>query len=94
MKKDQNNPLSDEHVCRTLVQDKLLTEAQARELLKKREPLKKKIARQVPDQDATAITIIDIIDALKLKQPDNPAVTIDEERIYQALAKALQVPYY
>jgi len=93
MKKDQNTPLCDENVCRTLVQVKLLTEAQAREILKKREPLKKKMARQAPEKDASAITMIDIIDALNIRQPDNPALAIDEEHIYQALAKAWRVPY-
>ena len=93
MKSDLNNPLSDEQVCRTLVQENLLSAAQAREILKKRDPLKKKLARQAAGQDAGAITIIDIIDSLKIKRPDKPSLTIDEEHVYQALAKAWQVPY-
>ena len=93
MKSDLNNPLSDEQVCRTLVQENLLSAAQVREILKKRDPLKKKLARQAAGQDAGAITIIDIIDSLKIKRPDKPSLTIDEEHVYQALAKAWQVPY-
>ena len=93
MKNDIKNPLSDERVCETLVQGRLLSAAHAREILKKREPLKKKMAKQLPDRDANEITVIDIIDSLNIKRPDNPSLPIDEEHIYQTLAKAWQVPY-
>ena len=93
MKSDLQNPLSDEHVCQTLVQGKLLSQAHATEILKKREPLKKKLAKQVTDQGAGTITIIDVIASLKIKRLDNPSLTLDEEHIYQMLAQAWQVPY-
>ena len=93
MKNDIKNPLSDECVCETLVQGRILSAAHAREILKKREPLKKKLAKQLPDRDANEITVIDIIDSLNIKRPDNPSLPIDEEHIYQTLAKAWHVPY-
>ncbi len=93
MKSELKNPLSDEHVCQTLVQGKLISQAHAKEILKKREPLRKKLARQGTDQDAGTITIIDVIASLKIKRLDNPSLTLDEEYIYQMLAQAWQVPY-
>ena len=93
MKSDLNNPLSDEHVCRTLVQVSLISQAQAQEILKKREPLKQKLAKQLAAKDAGTISIIDVIDSLNIKRPDNPSLPLDEEHIYKMLAQVWQVPY-
>lgn len=93
MKNDLKNPLSDESVCKVLVQGQLISKTQAREILKKREPLKKKLAKRSADLDAGEVTVIDIIDSLKIKRPDNPSLSLDEEHIYQTLAKAWQLPY-
>jgi len=102
MKNDLKNPLSDENVCRTLVQNKLISQAQAKNILSKREPLKRKLKQRTAgkkhsakatDREADKITIIDVIGSLKIKRIDNPSLTLDEEHIYQVLAGAWQVPY-
>jgi general secretion pathway protein E len=93
MNSDLKNPLSDESVCKALVQSRLLSQAQAREIFKKREPLKKKLARQVADKDASTVTIIEVIDSLNIKRTDNPSLPLDEEHIYKVLAQTWHVPY-
>ena len=93
MKNEFKNPLSDEHVCRVLVQSRLISKDHARKILKSQGQLRKKLARRAAGQDAGAVTIIEIIDSLKIKRVDNPSLPLDEEQIYQVLARAWQVPY-
>lgn len=96
-----NDHLSAEQVCRSLVTQQLLSEAQASEILKRKNVLKKKLEalRQRKGGPSSAegahnaVTIIDIIASLKLAVPKDKKRLLDEEGIYQALADAWGYPF-
>jgi len=102
MPPDDRHPLSDETICRILVQRQLISTAKAAEILKRKETLKKKLGEQRnghADPEAassriqTPMTMVDVIDALHLKQQGNPSLLLDEDTIYRALAEAWDIPY-
>jgi len=99
---DTNHPLSDENICQVLVKQQLISEAKAAEILKKKASLKKKLSQQRkkntdPDMPTsrieTPVTMIDVIDALHLKQETGSSLALDEETIYQALAQEWKIPF-
>ena len=99
---DTNHPLSDERVCRVLVQRQLISAAKADEILKRKTALKKKLLDQRtknrdPDLPSsrieTSVTMIDVLDALHLKQETRPEFLLDEEAIYLVLAEEWQIPF-
>jgi len=102
MNTDPQNPLSDENICRALVKHRLITQAQAKEILKKRSTLKKKLEQQsgagksstsASIRTSGPMTFIDVISSLRIKRLDNPSLVLDEEHIYQVLAGEWQAPY-
>jgi general secretion pathway protein E len=89
-------------VCQVLCKFGLIFEKQKDEiLLHKANMLRKlekiRVQRQsaipVKDRLANPITIIDIIVAMKIERADDPSKTLDEDAIFQALAKEWQIPY-
>jgi len=99
---DANHPLSDENICQVLIKQQLMSEAKAGEILKKKASLKKKLSRQRkknndPDMPSarieTPVTMIDVIDALHLKQETGSSLALDEEAIYQTLAQEWKIPF-
>ena len=99
---DVNHPLSDERIFQVLVKQQLISAPKAGEILKRKTSLKEKLSKQRkknldPDLASarieTPVTMIDVIDALNLKQETRPEVALDEEAIYQALAKAWKIPF-
>lgn len=99
---DVNHPLSDERIFQVLVKQQLISAPKAGEILKRKTSLKEKLSKQRkknldPDLPSarieTPVTMIDVIDALNLKQETRPEVALDEEAIYQALAKAWKIPF-
>lgn len=99
---DVNHPLSDESIFQVLVKQQLISAPKAGEILKRKTSLKEKLSKQRkknldPDLASarieTPVTMIDVIDALNLKQETRPEVALDEEAIYQALAKAWKIPF-
>jgi general secretion pathway protein E len=102
MAKALDRHLSEENVPRELLKAGLILEEQAREIFQKKKNIKRKLEkeRSLRQADSAAkgkiinpITIVDIILALELKRADDPSKVLDEEAIYQALAKAWKVPY-
>jgi general secretion pathway protein E len=92
-----------ESVCRLLVQNKLLAANRAREILRQQDALLEKLekVRQRKYGDTPAVqlinnplTIVDVISSLKLSRMDNPGLPLDEETIYQALAREWKIPFY
>ena len=95
-----SNKFSAEVVCKILSTFGLISEGQKKEILLKKEPLKRKMekARALKQSSSkqrfqTAVSIVDVITALNLERADDPSKALDEETIYQALAKGWKIPF-
>jgi general secretion pathway protein E len=102
MPKDSNTRSSEENVCNVLLRYRLITEAQTKEIVRKKDRLKGKLERLRAMRNPSGsskgriinpITIVDVITSLELQRADDPSKTLDEEIIFQALAKEWKVPY-
>ncbi|MDA8140827.1 MAG: GspE/PulE family protein [Desulfobacteraceae bacterium] len=103
MTKKPQDAFKPEVVCQILIQNKLLSTTNAKEILRKKEDLLQKlekIRRQKYENTPSAelisnpLNIVDVIVSLKLNRADNPGLPLDEETIYQALARHWKIPYY
>ncbi len=90
-------------VCKILVQNKLLAANRAKEILRQKDSLLDKLEkiRQKKYENTSAVelisnplTVVDVISSLKLSRLDNPTLPLDEETIYQALAREWKIPFY
>ncbi|MBW2614585.1 MAG: type II/IV secretion system protein [Deltaproteobacteria bacterium] len=102
MPKKRDNPFSTESVCGILIKYGLISEDQKKEILSKRVGIQKKLERaRAVKQTSTSskgrpqspITIVDVISTLNLNRANNPEKELDEEIIFQALAKEWKIPY-
>jgi len=102
MQRNSNHPFSDRFVCMALVKNGIITRDQAKEVFEQRERVcatidKSKEARSKKIPDGVRIinptTIIDVIAALKFNRADKPDQILDEDTIFQALAKEWKLPY-
>ena len=102
MNKSPENILSAENVTRILLKYGLISRDQKKTIFQKKNNAKKKLERVRAAQHASTssirriinpITVVDIIISLDLKRDDDALKTLDEEIIYQALAKEWKVPY-
>jgi general secretion pathway protein E len=82
-------------VCRLLVNQGLLSESKAKELVQKESDLRRQFQKtrgnpanrsQNATPDDSNISIIDIIVSLNLNRADDPSMPLDEDSIYQALS--------
>lgn len=92
------NPFGAQNICSLLVDNGLLKPAHAREILKKKDLLLKRINRKVaseatPEHENNRKNIIDVIASLNLSRADNPNLPLDEEIIYQTLASQWKFPF-
>jgi len=102
MAKKVENGLSDHSVCSILLNSGLLHKGQVSEILVKKDRVRSRI-EQIRSRGRNAVssarravnpvTIIDIIHSMELKRADNPQKILDEETIFQILAKAWKIPY-
>ena len=92
-----------EKVCNILVESKLLAEKRVKEILRQKDGLLDKLEkiRKKKYENTAAVelisnplTIVDVISSLKLSRLDNPTLPLDEETIYQALARQWKIPFY
>jgi len=99
---DLNNLFAEKDICKVLLKSGLTSQDQVKEILKKRLMVEKKLAKRTNGQQisftsgarsAVSTTIVDIIDYLKLSRADGKSGLVDEETIYQALAKEWKIPY-
>jgi len=99
---DLNNPFSEKNVCKVLLKIGLISQDQVKEIFKKTISVEKKLAKKNAGhqvsfasgaKSAVSTNIIDIIDYLKLSRADGNSGLIDEETIYQVLAKEWKIPY-
>jgi len=102
MPNDIKNPFSVKNVCRTLLKSGLISHGQEKEILEKKESFTKRLEKLRALKHANApfgariinpITIIDVIASLNLDRADDTTKILDEESIFQALAKEWGIPY-
>jgi len=99
---DLNNPFAEKYVCKVLLKNGLISQDQVKEIFKKSISVERKLAKKNAGQQvsfasgaksAVSTNIIDIIDYLKLSRADGKSGLINEENIYQVLAKEWKIPY-
>jgi general secretion pathway protein E len=103
MAKNSDNPFSPETVLQVLLKLRLITDEQKQEIIRKRVGLQRKLERTRTMRQASTsskarglsppVTVIDVITALNLNRADDPDKALDEEIIYQALAKEWGIPF-
>ena len=92
--------LSGDNVCKVLQKFGLITEPQKKDILSKQGRLTAKLEqiramRQSSGKGriSNPVTIIDVISSLELSRADDSAKILDEETIFQALAKFWKIPF-
>ena len=102
MKNDSSNPFSAQKVCQVLLKSGLVTKDHVKEILKKKDAISEKLERERDQRLASShhtskvinpVTIIDVIVFLELSRADRPAWPLEEEIIFQTLAKVWKIPY-
>ena len=90
-------------VCKILIQNKLLAANRAKEILRQKDALlenldklRRKKYKHTPAAAliSNTLTIVDVIASLNLSRLDNPGLPLDEETIYQALAREWRIPFF
>ena len=91
-----------DNVCKVLLKFGLISESQRKEIMAKKDRLTNKLEqiRAMRQASATSkarisnpVTIIDVISSLQMERADDPSKSLDEDTIFQALAKAWKVAY-
>lgn len=102
MAKNYSDLFSHESVLSALRKYRLISEDQEKEILKKRGSVHKKLERLRRARRASGasksrvlnpITIVDVIVDLNMNRADEPEKILDEEAIFQALAKDWKMPF-
>ncbi len=99
MTKNWKRPFSSENVCQILVKNGLISSEQGEEVIRKQDRVQWQLenpqGRRLDKQDGAnrSISIVDVIAALKIGRADDPKRTLDEEVIYQTLAREWEIPY-
>ncbi len=97
-----NNSFSDENICQILLSVGLLSKEQSKQILVKKNQIKSKLEQIRTLRHASSgsklktinpINIVDIITSLELERCDDKTKILDEETIFQVLAKVWKVPY-
>ena len=98
----QDNVFSPEAVCGVLLKYRLITDGQKEEILKKRHEIQRKLEKIRAMRQSSAcskgrlsnpVTIVDVITSLQFERADDASKKLDEEIIFQALAKSWKIPY-
>ena len=100
--KTHANPFAPERVCHILQTRGLISPVQEKTILARRRDVERKL-RELADRErakspqnarfADTISIIDVIVSLRLERADNRERILDEEVIYQTLAREWKIPY-
>lgn len=102
MQKENTDPFSPEAVSLILQKFGFISGEQRKEILKRRANLQKKLEKIQAMRHASTsakarisnpVTIVDVIASLQIQRCDDPSKTLDEEIIYQVLAKSWKIPY-
>jgi general secretion pathway protein E len=96
------NKFTDDNICSILLKTGLIDEAQNKEIQVKKNQIRSKL-KQIKAIRGTSsgsktrmespVTIVDIIASLELKRADDSSKILDEETIFQVLAKVWKIPY-
>jgi general secretion pathway protein E len=93
---------SPQNVCKVLLKYGLISEVQKKEIMAKKDRLLNKLEQLRAIKQSSSgtkarirnpVTIIDVIHSLQGERADDPSKVLDEETIYQALAKSWKLPY-
>ena len=93
---------SAESVCKTLLKQGLISDDQKKEILLKKDRLLNKLEQLRAMKQTSAaskgkirnpVTIVDVIHSLKMERADDSSKVLDEETVFQALAKSWKIPY-
>jgi general secretion pathway protein E len=102
MAKAQPHSLSDDSVTAVLLQEGLISKEQEKTIFREKANVRRKIERERAirrsadghrNRIQNPTTIVDVITALDMTRADDPAKPLDEETIYQGLARAWGLPY-
>ena len=102
MPKSTEDRFSGENVCRVLMHYGYISEDQKQSVLKKERVVRSKLEKVRAMRQASApskgrvsnpVTFVDVISSLGLERKDDPGKTLDEETIFQALARDWKIPY-
>ncbi len=102
MPRELKKGLSEDHVLTALLKLRLISEDQQKDIFNKKRNIKRKLeqlraARQASTSSKSRIinpiNIVDVITAMELRRADDPSKVLDEETVFQALARAWKVPY-
>ncbi len=102
MQHNHADPFSEKLVCRALLKQGLITKEQAKEIYQKKDRVWDKIEKNKAERlknippgvrIINPTTIVDVIVALKLARADNPALELDEDAVFQALALEWGEPF-
>jgi general secretion pathway protein E len=94
-----DRPFSKKNVFRALLKAGLISKAKVKEVLDKRESVEKKLEERLKGQRAAGIkvadsvSIIDVISSLDVERADGAFGRLDEDTIFQCLAKEWGIPY-
>lgn len=101
-KKTYNKGFSDENICEILLKTGLISEEQNQEIWVKKNRIRSKLEqiRAMRRRSSSSrgrignpVTIVDVISSLDLERADDPSKVLDEETIFQVLAKVWKIPY-
>jgi general secretion pathway protein E len=96
------NSFSDDNICQILLSTGLINSEQNKQILVKKNQIKSKLQQIKAMRNAssgtkvktgTPVTIIDVIVSLELERADDHKKVLDEEIIFQVLAKVWKIPY-
>ena len=100
--KNDKKAANADNICRILVESGLITVRQKREILNQKNDLQRKLERLRAMRSTShasksrilgPVTIIDVIASLNLERADDAEKALDEEIIFQSLAKEWNIPY-
>ncbi|MFH1075970.1 MAG: GspE/PulE family protein [Pseudomonadota bacterium] len=103
MRQKIKDPFKAETICEILIRNKLLSLASAKDiwskkddLLQKLEKIREKKYENMPEGTliSSPLTIVDVIASLNLSRVDKPDLPLDEEAIFQALAREWKIPFF
>ncbi|MFO7751394.1 MAG: GspE/PulE family protein [Desulfobacteraceae bacterium] len=100
--KKNTTPDSPENICQILVRAGMVSKKKAGELLRQKEVLKKgeekkknqnTAAKESRGRGDTSVTFLDVVAAMKLKRLDAPLKIIDEDTLYETVARGWGFSY-
>jgi general secretion pathway protein E len=98
----ETDRFSAESVCKILLKQGLISDDQKKEILLKKDRLLNKLEQLRAMKQTSAaskgkirnpVTSVDVIHSLKMERADDSSKVLDEETVFQALAKSWKIPY-